>query len=49
VGQVVRNGVVVGHLPGEPILDRETWVSASTLPTGCPDGSVGGRSRSTTE
>lgn len=25
VGQVVHNGVMVGHLPGEPILDNETW------------------------
>jgi site-specific DNA recombinase len=31
VGQVVHNGVVVGHLPGEPILDNETWERLTTL------------------
>ena len=31
VGQVVHNGVVVGHLPGEPILDSETWERLTTL------------------
>ncbi len=31
VGQVVHNGVVVGHLPGEPILDSETWDRLNTL------------------
>jgi Recombinase/Resolvase, N terminal domain len=30
-GQVVHNGVVVGHLPGEPILDNETWERLTTL------------------
>jgi DNA invertase Pin-like site-specific DNA recombinase len=30
-GQVVHNGVVVGHLPGEPILDNETWERLNTL------------------
>jgi DNA invertase Pin-like site-specific DNA recombinase len=30
-GQVVHNGVVVGHLPGEPILDIETWERLTTL------------------
>lgn len=29
-GQVVHNGVVVGHLPGEPILDHETWERLTT-------------------
>ncbi|MCA1707188.1 MAG: recombinase family protein [Actinobacteria bacterium] len=31
VGQVVHNDVVVGHLPGEPILDNETWERLNTL------------------
>jgi site-specific DNA recombinase len=31
VGQVVHNGVVVGHLRGEPILDNETWERLNTL------------------
>jgi site-specific DNA recombinase len=31
VGQVVHNGVVVGHLSGEPILDDETWERLNTL------------------
>jgi DNA invertase Pin-like site-specific DNA recombinase len=31
VGQVVHNGVVVGHLPGEPLLDNETWERLNTL------------------
>jgi site-specific DNA recombinase len=31
VGQVVHNGVVVGHLPGEPILDNESWERLTTL------------------
>jgi DNA invertase Pin-like site-specific DNA recombinase len=31
VGQIVHNGVVVGHLPGEPILDNETWERLNTL------------------
>ncbi|MGH3799987.1 MAG: recombinase family protein [Pseudonocardiaceae bacterium] len=31
VGQVVHNGVVVGHLPGEPILDTESWERLNTL------------------
>jgi len=30
-GQVVHNGVVMGHLPGEPILDNETWERLNTL------------------
>jgi site-specific DNA recombinase len=30
-GQVIHNGVVVGHLPGEPILDHNTWERLSTL------------------
>jgi hypothetical protein len=30
-GQVVHHGVVVGHLPGEPILDNETWDRLNTL------------------
>ncbi len=30
-GQVVHNGVVVGHLSGEPILDNETWERLNTL------------------
>ncbi len=30
-GQVVHNGVLVGHLPGEPILDCETWERLTTL------------------
>ncbi|MCA1697229.1 MAG: recombinase family protein, partial [Actinobacteria bacterium] len=30
-GQVVHHGVVVGHLPGEPILDNETWERLNTL------------------
>lgn len=30
-GQVVHNGVVVGHLPGEPILDNEIWERLNTL------------------
>jgi site-specific DNA recombinase len=31
VGHVVHNGVVVGHLPGEPILDNETGERLITL------------------
>jgi site-specific DNA recombinase len=31
VGQVVHNGVVVGRLPGEPILDDYTWERLRTL------------------
>jgi hypothetical protein len=31
VGQVVHNGVVVGHLPGEQILDNETWERLTVL------------------
>jgi DNA invertase Pin-like site-specific DNA recombinase len=31
VGQLVHNGVVVGHLPGEPILDNATWERLNTL------------------
>ncbi|HEX5349019.1 MAG TPA: recombinase family protein [Pseudonocardiaceae bacterium] len=31
VGQVVHNGVVVGHLPGQPILDNETWERLNAL------------------
>jgi site-specific DNA recombinase len=31
VGQIVHNGVVVGHLPGEPILDNETWERLNSL------------------
>ncbi len=30
-GQVIHNGVVVGHLPGEPILDNESWERLTTL------------------
>ena len=30
-GQVIHHGVVVGHLPGEPILDNETWERLNTL------------------
>jgi DNA invertase Pin-like site-specific DNA recombinase len=30
-GQVVHHGVVVGHLPGEPILDHESWERLTTL------------------
>src|SRR5581483_9334453 len=30
-GQIVHNGVVVGHLPGESILDDGTWERLNTL------------------
>jgi site-specific DNA recombinase len=30
-GHVVHNGVVVGHLPGEPILDQQTWERLNSL------------------
>ena len=30
-GRVVHNGVVVGHLPGKPILDIDTWERLNTV------------------